>query len=59
MLVVNDEFKSWMRKKLSDRDYAERIMKVLVDNRDCTRNVDGLLSLRNRGKAVQRFSTTS
>ncbi|MBR3241584.1 MAG: hypothetical protein IKF90_02640, partial [Parasporobacterium sp.] len=36
MLVVNDEFKSWMRKKLSDRDYAERVMKVLVDNSDCT-----------------------
>ena len=36
MLVVNDEFKSWMRKKLSDRDYAERIMKVLVDYSDCT-----------------------
>ena len=36
MLVVNDEFKSWMRKKLSDQDYAERVMKVLVDNSDCT-----------------------
>ena len=36
MLVVNDEFKSWMRKKLSDHDYAERVMKVLVDNSDCT-----------------------
>ena len=32
MLVVNDEFKSWMRKKLSDRDYAERVMKEFVDN---------------------------
>ena len=36
MLVVNDEFKSWLRKKLSDHDYAERVMKVLVDNSDCT-----------------------
>ena len=35
MLVVNDNFKTWMRKKLSDQDYAERIMKELVDNSDC------------------------
>ena len=36
MLTVDDRFKSWMRRKLSDREYAEKVMRVLVDCRDCT-----------------------
>ena len=36
MLKVDDRFKAWMRGRLSDRDYADRVMHALVDSKDCT-----------------------
>ena len=36
MLKVDDCFKAWMRRRLSDRDYADRVMHALVDSKDCT-----------------------
>ena len=36
MLKVDDRFKSWMRRRLSDSDYAERVMRALVDCEDCS-----------------------
>ena len=36
MLKVDDRFKAWMRRRLSDRDYADRVMHALVDCEDCT-----------------------
>ncbi len=35
-LKVDDRFKSWMRWKLTDREYAEKVMKALVELEDCT-----------------------
>ena len=36
MLKVDDRFKSWMRRRLSDMDYAERVMHAVVDEKDCS-----------------------
>ena len=36
MLKVDDRFKSWMRCRMKDRDYADRIIHELVDYEDCT-----------------------
>lgn len=30
MLNVDDRFKSWMRYRLRDRDYAERVMRAVL-----------------------------
>ncbi|MBQ8940682.1 MAG: hypothetical protein IJ062_02520 [Firmicutes bacterium] len=35
MLNVDDRFKSWMRYRLNDREYAERIMRILTELEDC------------------------
>lgn len=29
MLQVDDRFKSWMRNRLKDREYAERVMRAV------------------------------
>ena len=34
MLKVDDRFKSWMRKRLQDRDYAERVMQAVTELED-------------------------
>ena len=36
MLKVDDRFKSWMRKRLQDREYAERVMRAVTELRDVT-----------------------
>lgn len=36
MLKIDDRFKSWMRRRLSDRDYAERVLHAVVDEKDCS-----------------------
>ena len=36
MLKVDDCFKAWMRRRLTDKDYADRVMHALVDSKDCT-----------------------
>lgn len=36
MLQIDDCFKSWMRKRLQDREYAERILKALSEIEDAT-----------------------
>ena len=35
-LIVNDQFKEWMRNKLSDRAYADRLFHALIDEEDAT-----------------------
>ena len=35
-LIINDRFKAWMRDRLSDRAYAERIFHALIDEEDAT-----------------------
>ena len=36
MLKIDDRFKSWMRRRLSDRAYAERVLHAVVDEKDCS-----------------------
>ena len=53
VLKIDDWFKSWMRRRLSDKDYAERVMRALVDCEDCSlikghdnvKDVDFLLAI--------------
>ena len=35
-LIINDRFKAWMRDRLSDRSYAERLFHALIDETDAT-----------------------
>ena len=35
-LNINDRFKAWMRDRLSDRSYAERLFHALIDEEDVT-----------------------
>ena len=35
-LKIDDRFKDWMRQRLKDRSYAERVMRALVENDNCT-----------------------
>ena len=36
MLQVDDRFKSWMRCRLRDREYAERVMRAITELEDAT-----------------------
>ena len=35
-LIINDRFKAWMRDRLYDRAYADRIFHALIDEEDAT-----------------------
>lgn len=35
MLKVDDRFKKWMRRRLQDTDYAERVLKAVVESDNC------------------------
>ena len=35
MLKIDDRFKKWMRRRLQDKDYAERVLKVVMETNEC------------------------